>query len=170
MAMNTVFLSLGSNEGDRESLLGRALSLLGGHCGELQQVSSFYETAAWGLENQPDFLNIAACLYTKLTAGSVLKEIERTEKELGRQRTIKWGPRTIDIDILFFNSEIYDTDDLEIPHPRLQDRRFVLAPMAEIAPDFVHPSLGKTMKTLLQVCSETPAVRLLKPWNWPHQS
>lgn len=168
--MNTVFLSLGSNEGDREQMLRRALSLLEERCGKVHQVSSYYETAAWGLEDQPDFLNIAACLYTQLTAEGVLKEIERTEKELGRQRTIKWGPRTIDIDILFFNSETYDTADLEIPHPRLQDRRFVLAPMAEIAPEFVHPSLGKTIETLLMECADTPAVHLFKPRIWPEEA
>ncbi len=152
--MNTAYLALGSNQGNREQALEKALTRIEETCGYVTQASSVYETAAWGLELQPDFLNMVVCINSGFAAEKLLQLIQKIENELHRKRAVTWGPRTIDIDILFYNADIINTPDLVVPHPRLQDRRFVLVPLVEIAPDLVHPLLHKTTTELLEICPD----------------
>ncbi len=158
--MNTVYLLLGSNEGDRQSWLQRAIDQLSA-IGSIVLRSHVYETAAWGLEEQPAFLNMALSLHTQLSAHALLSATRNIEQNLGRQRTLKWGQRTLDIDILFYNDEVIDTPDLTIPHPFIQERRFALAPLNELAPTLVHPIFKKTIAELLSICNDTLEVKKL---------
>ena len=144
--MNTAFLSLGSNLGDRAALLNTSLNRLETEGVRVARRSSIHETEPQDYLNQPKFLNIAVQVETDLTALELLAAIQKIETEMGRQRTIPKGPRTIDIDILFYANEIIATPDLEIPHPRLTERLFVLDPLSEIAPDLRHPITGKTVR------------------------
>ncbi len=150
--MKRVYLLLGSNEGDRAQWLDEATLELSLHCGDIVLKSAIYSTAAWGLEEQPDFLNMAVAINTHLSAEEFLKQIQAIEKKLGRQRSIKWGQRTLDIDILFYGNEIINQPNLTVPHPRMQDRRFVLVPLNDIAPNVMHPVFNKTVNTLLSDC------------------
>ncbi len=152
--MNKACLLLGSNEGDRVATMRRAINLLEAAGVYVVLQSRYYQTAAWGLTEQPDFLNMALLAETELSATGLLQVIGRVEKELGRQREVKWGQRTLDIDIIFFNDDIIHLPALTIPHPYMQDRRFVLVPMHEIVPGWVHPLLHKTVAQLLEVCSD----------------
>ncbi|MBS1589227.1 MAG: 2-amino-4-hydroxy-6-hydroxymethyldihydropteridine diphosphokinase [Bacteroidetes bacterium] len=151
--MNHVYLLLGSNEGNRVQWLQSAINGLH-RFATLEKQSAVYETAAWGLESQPNFLNMVIEIKTSLSAPELLVEIQQLETELERQRTIVWGPRTLDIDILFFNDEIIQTDHLIVPHPGIPVRRFTLEPLCEIAPHFLHPSYGKTVQQLLDYCTD----------------
>ena len=152
--MNNVYLLLGSNEGDRVGWLQKAVALLSENCGPVLQSSPVYETAAWGITDQPAFLNRVVLLQTAQTPAELLDQIQKIESTLGRQRDIKWGQRTLDIDILFYNNEVIELPGLIIPHPFLQERRFTLIPLAEIAPEFTHPKLNKTVKELLTECPD----------------
>lgn len=152
--MNKAYLLIGGNMGERKVNLQKAIDLINEHCGSLTKHSSVYETAAWGLTDQPSFLNQALEISTTLDAPQLMRKILTIEKEMGRIRTKKLGPRLIDIDILFFNDEIHDLSFLKIPHPELQDRRFVLTPLAEIAPQFQHPVLKKNIAQLLEECPD----------------
>ncbi len=152
--MNNTWLSLGSNEGDRVLWMQKAIDLLSESCGTIVEKSSMYETAAWGLSSQPDFLNMVLQLQTEKTPQELLTKIHTIETTLGRQRDIKWGPRTLDIDILLYNQDMVELPGLTIPHPYLQDRRFTLAPLAQIAPEYVHPQLNKTIRQLLIECPD----------------
>ncbi|MHB0938601.1 MAG: 2-amino-4-hydroxy-6-hydroxymethyldihydropteridine diphosphokinase [Armatimonadota bacterium] len=146
--MQRVYLSLGSNLGDREGYLRRALELLARLPGtRVVATSSMVETPPWGKTDQPAFLNMAAALDTSLTPEELLGETRNIENALGRQRTEHWGPRTIDIDLLVFEGEERDTPTLKLPHPYLTERRFVLEPLAEIAPGLV--VRGKTVRDWL---------------------
>jgi len=165
--MNEVYILLGSNEGNREERLEQARAALSKNCGPILKSSSLYETAAWGLQDQPDFLNQAICLQTELSPESLLRSTQQTEQDLGRQRHIKWGQRTIDIDILLYNDAVVQQPDLVIPHPYMQDRRFVMTPMAEIAAGKIHPLLGQSMKELLEHCPDPLPVRRYKTRNEP---
>ncbi len=151
--MTDVYLLLGSNEGNRELWLQQAIEQLGA-LGNTARQSAIYKTAAWGIENQPAFLNTALCLQTDLHPLELLQEIHAIEQNLGRQRTLKWGQRTLDIDILFYGDAIIDLPELKVPHPYLQDRRFALVPLNEIATDFLHPGLNKTISQLLEECPD----------------
>jgi 2-amino-4-hydroxy-6-hydroxymethyldihydropteridine diphosphokinase len=158
--MNTVYLLLGSNEGERLLHLKQALETVRTF-GYVEKASSVYETAAWGLEAQPGFLNMVIELSTELDADEILKKIQEIEGRLGRQRTVKWGQRTLDIDVLFFNDEIIEKEDLKVPHPFLEQRRFTLEPLNEIASNLRHPASGKTVADLLASCPDTLDVEKL---------
>ncbi|RYD55695.1 MAG: 2-amino-4-hydroxy-6-hydroxymethyldihydropteridine diphosphokinase [Sphingobacteriales bacterium] len=159
--MNRVYLSLGSNEGDRIGWLRQSLQMLAEKCGAIVAISHIYQTAAWGLPDQPDFLNMAVAVDTELSAADVLSKIRLIEEALKRQRTIKWGQRTLDIDILFFNDEVIDTAELQVPHPHLHKRMFVLVPLADFAPDYLHPVLKKTVLQLLAECPDPLPVTMI---------
>ncbi len=152
--MHTAYLSLGSNIGDRQGIMTQAMMMLEDIAGRVVRQSAFYSTKAWGITDQPDFLNRCVAIATELSAKELLDTILQTERNLGRERKIKWGERTIDIDILFYDDAIIHEQDLVVPHPYLQDRRFILVPMAEIAPELMHPVLHKTIRQLLEECND----------------
>lgn len=147
--MIRVFIALGSNMGDRLAFLHEAAAQIGEHAGKVVKMSSVYQTAAWGNTNQEAFLNQVIELSTKLDPLKLLSTLQTIELGLGRQRKEKWGPRTIDIDILFYGDQIISTCDLTVPHPGIAQRRFVLVPMTEIDDEFVDPTSKKTMRELL---------------------
>jgi 2-amino-4-hydroxy-6-hydroxymethyldihydropteridine diphosphokinase len=157
--MNISYLLIGGNKGDRLTNLAEARKNLASAAGTLLQVSSVYETAPWGQPDQPDFLNQALELATSLNGPSLMRVILAIEEKMGRQRLEKYGSRIIDIDILFFNDAIIQEPGLIIPHPEIPNRRFVLAPMEEIAPSYRHPVLGLTMAQLLAACKDPLEVK-----------
>jgi 2-amino-4-hydroxy-6-hydroxymethyldihydropteridine diphosphokinase len=159
--INNAFLLTGGNIGDRQQNLQTAAQLIERQAGQVVAKSAFYETAAWGLENQPAFLNQALHISTAHNAHDLLHILLNIEQHLGRQRFAKYGPRTIDIDLLFFNNEIINTAELVIPHPQIENRRFVLAPLCELVSGYLHPVLHKTIGQLLQECPDVlPVSRL----------
>ena len=147
----TAYLSLGSNVGDREENLRAAIAKLG-ELGEIAAVSSFYETEPVDFTAQPWFLNCAVEIRTELTARALSVEDPNDRAAMGRRRIQPKGPRNIDIDILLFGDSVISTPELQIPHPAMHERRFVLEPLAEIAPEARHPVLKKTVRELLQAC------------------
>lgn len=147
--MHTVYLSTGSNLGNREAYLFQAEEAITALVGHIEACSSIMETAPWGKTDQPHFLNRVLRVKTKLPPIFLMKSLLQIEQDMGRNRLEKWGPRIIDLDMLFFNNRIIDEDGLRVPHPHLHERDFVLKPMVEIAPDFIHPVLQKTMAELL---------------------
>jgi 2-amino-4-hydroxy-6-hydroxymethyldihydropteridine diphosphokinase len=144
--------------GDREANLATALNWIVADCGNIIQASSIYETAAWGKTDQAAFLNQALELTTSLTAPQLMQQLLKIEEKMGRVRQEQFGPRIIDIDILLFNDQIIKDPLVTIPHPAMQNRRFVLQPLVEIAALVVHPVLKKTMKQLLNECPDKLAV------------
>lgn len=156
-----VFLLLGTNSGDRKKNLDTALRSIADEAGTINRMSSVYETDAWGITEQPAFYNQVAEIETALDAHSLLTTILSIEKKMGRVRREKWGERIIDIDILFFGSEVVNSDALTIPHPQLAFRKFTLVPLCELIPDFIHPVLQKTIAELLSSCTDELNVRKL---------
>lgn len=157
--MNTAYLLTGGNLGDREKNLAAAKEHIHLQCGKIISASALYETAAWGKTDQPPFLNQALEIQTALNARQLMRRILKVEKLMGRERKEKYGPRVIDIDILLFNNERHNYPLLKLPHPEMQNRRFALLPLAEIAPGIVHPVLNKTIKKLLDECADELAVK-----------
>jgi 2-amino-4-hydroxy-6-hydroxymethyldihydropteridine diphosphokinase len=152
--MHTIYLLLGSNMGNSQEQLLLAQKNIAVDIGNIKAASSLYSTAAWGNTDQADFLNQVLIVETNLPASKLLKSILSIEKNMGRVRTIKNAPRIIDIDILFFNNDIIQAKKLIIPHPEIQNRRFVLTPLVELSPNFMHPTLKKTIHQLLIACKD----------------
>lgn len=152
--MNKTYLLLGSNMGNSKAQLKNATALIKKQVGPVIRHSALYLTAAWGKTDQPDFLNQVIVVHTKLNAVQTMRAILGIEKKAGRVRTIKNAPRIIDIDILFFNKEIIDRPELSIPHPQIQNRRFVLTPLNELSPNFKHPVLKRSVHDLFIHCPD----------------
>jgi 2-amino-4-hydroxy-6-hydroxymethyldihydropteridine diphosphokinase len=156
--MHTAFLLIGGNLGDRMENLSKAKAAIAQHCGTITNASAIYETAAWGLEAQPPFLNQALELQTFSKPHALLQCLLQVEKDLGRTRQEKYGPRLIDIDILLFDDVVVQIPDLKIPHPELQNRRFALTCLADIAGAVLHPLFQKPISVLLAECPDPLAV------------
>lgn len=156
--MNKVYLLIGGNMGDRLANIHTALSQIERLAGTIIKKSAIYETEAWGLKEQPSFYNQAITIQTHLNPLALLQQLIEIEASMGRQRDITWGPRTMDIDIIYFNHEIVSIDPLSIPHPRMHQRNFVLTPLVEIAPDYIHPVLGLSTTQLLKDCEDKSLV------------
>ena len=156
--MNRVYIQLGSNLGDREGYLKQSQVMLIDEIGLIIKKSRIYESSPWGVENQGSFLNQVLLLETDIKPFDLLDIILNIEKEMGRVRIEKWGERIIDIDILFYNDEIIETNNLCIPHPYISKRRFVLSPLDEIAKNYIHPILQKTINKLLSECLDEEKV------------
>jgi 2-amino-4-hydroxy-6-hydroxymethyldihydropteridine diphosphokinase len=157
--MNKLYLLLGSNMGNSRHKLATAQKHLAKKLGSIQRQSGLYQTAAWGNTNQPDFLNQVIVLQTQFDANTCMKRILEIEHSMGRIRTKKNAPRIIDIDILYFNKEMISLPNLQVPHPAIQDRRFVLIPLNALSPNFIHPVLGKTNHALLLECADSLDVK-----------
>jgi 2-amino-4-hydroxy-6-hydroxymethyldihydropteridine diphosphokinase len=160
--MKEAFLGLGSNLGNREEILSKAIKMIGESLGKIVSVSSLYETEPWGFKSNLKFLNMVLCIETKYTPSGLIGRILMIESQLGRVRCESQNSsRTIDIDILLFDDDIIEEDTLTIPHPRMHERKFVLVPLCEIAPEVVHPVLKKKVNELLEDCNDTSKVTLL---------
>ncbi len=164
--MATVYLGLGSNLGNRARNIYAALRRLRAHV-RLEQISSLYETEPVGITDQPWFLNLVCAGVTDLAAEDLLHAAKGIERELGRREGVRFGPRIIDIDILFYDDQVLATEQLELPHPRLHKRGFVLVPLGELAPNLVHPVLKNTVRELLENAASIEEVRpyLLRDWR-----
>jgi len=157
--MNTAYLLLGTNLGDRLINLRNAINHINKDCGKVVSLSSIYETAPWGFTEQDNFLNQVIILNTQLEPTALMEKLLSIEVEMGRIRTIKLGPRIIDIDILLIDSKVVNNDTLTLPHPELANRRFALIPLAEVASDIMHPVLHNTISQLLETCTDTGEVK-----------
>jgi 2-amino-4-hydroxy-6-hydroxymethyldihydropteridine diphosphokinase len=158
IGMTEVYLLLGSNLGNRNENLHKALKLIAFRCGTITHKSALYETEAWGMKEQQAFINMAIAIQTNLSPLNLLTALKTIEIEVGRVETVKWGPRVIDIDILLYGTQIVNLPELIIPHPYMQQRRFTLLPLNEIASAYQHPVLNKTIAQLLIDCEDTSAV------------
>jgi 2-amino-4-hydroxy-6-hydroxymethyldihydropteridine diphosphokinase len=161
--MNQAYILIGGNTGNRVNNLARACRMLEERCGRITARSSLYETQAWGITDQRDFLNQALVLETGLQAPELMDVILEVEEDMGRTRGERNGPRNIDMDILLFNDDVTDTSRLKIPHPRMHLRRFVLVPLCELAPDHRHPVSGKKISRLLKECRDPLVVERYTP-------
>ncbi len=159
--MVRTFLLLGSNQGQRLELLSRAVAEIQQRAGKVTAKSSIYETAAWGKEDQSPFLNQVVEIQTRLMPDQLLQVTQSIEKSLGRIRETHWGPRLIDIDILFYGDHLINLPDLTIPHPAIAARRFTLVPMNEVDATWVHPVSHETMADLLARCEDNLEVKKL---------
>ena len=157
--MEKVFLLLGTNLGERAANLNSARNLIAFRAGQIMSTSAIYETAPWGKTDQPGFLNQCIEILTMNAPEELLRILQKIEKEIGRETSEKWGPRLIDIDILFYGNRNITLEQLTIPHPYLHQRRFTLLPLAEIAAEFRHPVINKTVKQLLKACDDKSDVQ-----------
>ena len=160
---SNIYILLGSNLGDREQHLSKAREKIQKAGCAITRTSSIYQTSPWGKTNQPDFLNQVICITTKFNALELLGILLQIETALGRIRSEKWGERTIDIDILFYDNQVIAREDLTIPRPGISSRRFTLVPLCEIAAEFIHPVLQENLKTLLEKCPDLSLVEKFKP-------
>ena len=156
--METVYLLLGTNLGHREAHLQACLKRLSG-IGTIQAISSIYETKAWGKTDEPDYLNQALSINTSSSPKDFIYQTQAIEIDMGRVRHEKWGTRIIDIDILFFGNRIIDSPKLQVPHPSLPVRRFALTALVEIAPEIIHPVLNKSVRVLMNECTDSLEVK-----------
>ena len=157
--MKGIYLLLGSNLGDSRRKISDAIQNLELSLGRVIKSSSVYATKPWGIEDQPDYLNQVLEIDSKHGPEKILEVINEIEEQLGRVRHIKWHSRIIDIDILYYGAQVIQLKDLIIPHTEIENRNFVLIPMAEIAPNFVHPVLLMTQKELLSACKDNLEVK-----------
>ena len=159
---NIAFIGIGSNKGDRKKACSDAIIALETLRGcRVMKISSFYESEPWGYVEQGLFINCAVKIETNADALTLFSLLQATERRLGKEKEFLWGPRTIDLDLLFFNQEIITTPELKVPHPFLHQRRFVLEPLAELAPDWMHPVLKEPVSALLQQVSDTKKINKL---------
>ena len=164
------FVLMGSNMGDRISVMNMAVDIIEARCGKIVSMSSLYESEPWGFEAEQNFINRAICIETNLPAHELLNELLRIELELGRKRNViekssgagsnskVYESRPIDLDVIYYGDMINDDEDLILPHPRMHLRRFVLEPLCEIAPDFMHPVINHTNKEILEECPDNSCV------------
>ena len=162
MKHNEVFIGLGSNLGDRAKNLKKAIHKIELTIGAIIRQSSIYETKPWGKTNQPDFFNQVVLIHSNKSPEDCLISLSGIEKQMGRKREKKWGERIIDLDLLYVNGYIIETYKLSLPHPGIAQRRFVLVPLVEIAPAFIHPLLLKNQKQLLSECPDLLEVKSLQ--------
>lgn len=153
--MKEVYLMIGGNIGDRFFFLGEATRLISQHCGQISRSSSIYETAAWGKEDQPAFLNQVLIIHTAMNPAELMAAILEIEQQMGRLRKEKNGERIIDIDILYYENDVVDLPDLTIPHPRIYIRKFVLIPLLELDAEKTDPVYNKTIQALLAACPDS---------------
>ena len=158
MPLHNIYLALGTNLGDRATNLRAALKAMPPSI-VIHHSSPIYETPPWGVTDQPTFLNMVVQAETKMKPLPLLACLKKIETELGRTPTVRWGPRLIDIDILFYDDLVLDLPQVTIPHPRLHERAFVLVPLADIAPGLIHPVLRQTVSTLLKKVNKKGVVR-----------
>lgn len=156
-----MFLALGSNLEPRRLHIGAAIEHLKS-LGKVEKTAPLYESEPYGEANQPRFLNTALILQAELPPGELLAAIKRIEKAVGRRPRYRWGPREIDIDIIFYNRQIIREADLQIPHPDYRNRRFVLRPLVDLAPQFIAPDTNKTLREALRECPDTSELRLFR--------
>ncbi len=156
--INQLFLSLGGNLGNTREIFEGAYPLIEKKIGKISVYSSIYQTEAWGPIPQADFLNQVILVSTTLAPQACLTEMLSIEKEFGRERKERWGPRTLDLDILYYSDVVIAEADLTVPHPRIAERKFILTPLVEIAPGFQDPLTRKTMLELLDSCTDTSNV------------
>ena len=158
--MNEVYLQLGSNIGERLDNLNQSIKIITERIGNVLEKSSVYESTPWGVENQRNFLNQVIFVKSNFDPYAILDLVLQIEKDMGRIRIEKWGERIIDIDILFIDDLIIESENLCIPHEFIAKRKFVLQPMCEIAPAFIHPKLNKTISQLLEECIDEEKVNV----------
>jgi 2-amino-4-hydroxy-6-hydroxymethyldihydropteridine diphosphokinase len=151
---NNAVVLLGSNLGNKSLYLEIALNKIVGRIGIIENISSLYESTAWGIEDQPSFINQVVCIKTTFSAQETLHNLLDLEIEMGRIRSQKWGPRIIDLDLLYFNDEISTNESCIIPHPAIAERKFTLVPLVEVIPNFVHPNKQLNQKELLALCND----------------
>lgn len=162
--MSGVFIALGANVGDRQGNLLLAVELLQ-DCGKIERVSKLYQSSAYGFSEQPDFLNAVVMLKTRMQPEVLLSACKKIESKVGRKKRFHWGPREIDLDIIFYGKRIIRKENLTIPHRDFHRRCFVLKPLADIAENFVSPTHGKTVLELLKNCCDTTKIGLIST-NW----
>ncbi|GAA4340464.1 2-amino-4-hydroxy-6-hydroxymethyldihydropteridine diphosphokinase [Mucilaginibacter gynuensis] len=159
--MIDVFLLLGTNLGEREMYLQQAVQHIAEEVGAVIKLSSVYETQSWGKTDEPDYLNQVILLQTELPPLALLTRVLHIESILGRVRKERWGARVIDIDVLFYGDQVINEPQLQVPHPRLHERRFTLEPLAEIAPELIHPVLNNNVLSIKNALKDTLIVKKL---------